>query len=111
MNYYFKFLELIRSSLNKAIQELDLDTKWFLDEIAINCFKEKLMTVGDAVALSHIGSSTTLNRKITALLHADLISLDYKGTDRRTKYIHLTPLTTSYYKNLSDRIKIEMHIQ
>jgi len=111
MNYYFKFLELIRSSLNKAIQELDLDTKWFLDEIAINCFKGKLMTVGDAVALSHIGSSTTLNRKITALLHLDLISLDYKGTDRRTKYIHLTPLTTSYYKNLSDQIKIEMHIQ
>jgi len=101
MNYYFKFLNLIKTLSNEDIDQLDIETKVFLDEIAIrhhNCID---FTVGEAISLSQLGSTATLHRRISTLLGLDLISLEYQGANRRTKYIKLTPRSLKYYQDLA----------
>jgi len=111
MNNYFIFLRLILSSPNDDIKKLDTATKLFLDEIALKVSDGIEMTVGDALSLTHLGATATLHRKITCLLNLNLISLDHKGTDRRTKYLKLTSTSLKYYEDLSNLISEKIYIK
>ena len=105
MNYYINFLNLIKSISNNDIDKLDVETRVFLDEIATrhhNCID---FTVGEAISLSQLGSTATLHRRISNLLNLNLISLEYKGTNRRTKYIKLTLRSVQYYEDLAKLLK------
>lgn len=50
--------------------------------------------------LVHITSTDSLHRKFTELIEMDLITTTFKDSNRRTKYVVLTPNGREYFKKL-----------
>jgi DNA-binding MarR family transcriptional regulator len=106
VNYYLNFLNLVKAlSAEDNHAALEAEAKLILDEIALSEYNQEPMTVSDVMSLTHIASSATLHRKLSDLLNGGHIEFIFKDNNRRTKYVHLTASSTSYYKQLSSLFK------
>ena len=69
-----------------------------LDEIAVREMHDEPMTVSDVMELTNIASSATLHRKFSDMLNNEWVETRFQNDNRRTKYIHLTKKSKSYYE-------------
>ena len=83
---------------------MDLDAKKLLEVIAVRHAAEKPLTVTDAMALNHIASPATIHRKLDALIGNGYVTLEYKGKNRRSKFITPTQKTDHYFDQLGKDI-------
>ena len=104
-NAYLRFLQLARS-----IQELpdgpqlDANEKALLEEIALRWFENRVMTVREAIGLTHLGSPATLHKRITRLRQKDLLKTFNQPDDKRAKYLIPTDKTMSLFGDFGKKM-------
>ena len=106
-NSYFHFLIYSQNlEINeRGLKKVGSTSKLLLNEIALHHFKQKPLTVTQAMDLVSIAGSATIHRKIKDLQHAGLVELNYSGLNRRTKYLIPTEVATTYFKKMSLAMK------
>ena len=93
-NAYMRFLQLA-----KAVQQLpdapqlDANEKALLEEIVLRWYEDRVMTVREAIGLTHLGSPATLHKRITRLRQKDLLKTFNQPDDKRAKYLIPTDKT------------------
>jgi len=65
----------------------DADARQLLDVICLNHAEGHPITVTQAMSIHSIASPATLHRKLDALGNGDWIEHEYKGGNKRTKYL------------------------
>ena len=103
---YLQFLRLAQvvETQNTAVRNIDSNGLLLLNEIALQHFAGKTLSVTQAMALKKLASPATLHRKIDALREAGLIEQIFVGKNRRTKYLVPTKDTHAYFAKLSKAI-------
>ena len=102
---YLKFLSLLHAIEETGeLPALDLDAKRLLELIAVRHFEGKSMTVTDAMSMSTIASPATIHRKLDVLRESGMISTDYEGSNRRTKFLRPTDQAVNYFNTLGSFI-------
>lgn len=104
---YLRFLRIARAlDINKkSIKDVDSTAMLLLNEIAIQHFDERPLTVTDAMKLNAIASPATIHRKLDELREAGLIELTFAGKNRRTKYLIPTKVANAYFEKMSDTMQ------
>jgi DNA-binding MarR family transcriptional regulator len=104
-NSYMRFLKIVAAlepqQLHKEITPIAV---LILNEIAVKDFDKQPLTVSQAMEFRALGSPATLHRKIHGLREAGMISVESVGTDRRTKYLHITQAARDYFQIKNDAI-------
>ena len=106
-NAYMRFLQLARSvqQLPDAPQ-LDANEKALLEEIVLRWFEKRVMTVREAIGLSHLGSPATLHKRITRLRQKDLLKTFNQPEDKRAKYLIPTDQTIAMFGNFGKKMNM-----
>jgi DNA-binding transcriptional ArsR family regulator len=101
---YLRFLRIARAleTNKKSVKDVDSTAMLLLNEIAIQHFDEKPLTVSQAMKLAAIASPATIHRKLDELREAGLIDLTFEGQNRRTKYLIPTKVAHAYFEKMSD---------
>jgi hypothetical protein len=104
-NAYMRFLQLARSvqQLPDAPQ-LDANEKALLEEIVLRWFEKRVMTVREAIGLSHLGSPATLHKRITRLRQKDLLKTFNQTEDKRAKYLIPTDKTIALFGDFGKKM-------
>jgi DNA-binding MarR family transcriptional regulator len=104
-NAYMRFLQLARSvqQLSDAPQ-LDANEKALLEEIVLRWFEKRVMTVREAIGLSHLGSPATLHKRITRLRQKDLLKTFNQTEDKRAKYLIPTDKTIALFGDFGKKM-------
>lgn len=98
---YLRFLELLQTIDGQGgTNALDLDAKKLLEVILVSDSRGETLTVLEAMQLSHIASPATIHRKLDILREMGLISTDFVGDNRRTKYLKPTPAAFKHFDQL-----------
>jgi hypothetical protein len=102
---YMRFLQLARSvqQLPDAPQ-LDANEKALLEEIVLRWFENRVMTVREAIGLSHLGSPATLHKRITRLRQKDLLKTFNQTEDKRAKYLIPTDKTIALFGDFGKKM-------
>ena len=104
-NAYMRFLQLA-----KSVQELpdgpqlDANEKALLEEIALRWFENRVMTVREAIGLTHLGSPATLHKRITRLRQKDLLKTFNQPEDKRAKYLNPTDKTIAMFRDFGKKM-------
>ena len=101
---YLRYLRIARAIdiLKKNNDSIDSTALQLLNELAVQHFDGKTLTVSQAIALNKIASPATLHRKLDELREAGLIEQVFKGADRRTKYLVPTKAADFYFAKMSE---------
>jgi DNA-binding MarR family transcriptional regulator len=91
-----KFIELSYRVEFHCNKDCDL----LLNEIALAEQQNDPLTVMRAMNLRWIASQATVHRRLNELLKNGYIVHTFKGENRRTKFISITPKAQSYFKEL-----------
>ena len=104
-NAYLRFLQLA-----KTIQKLpdgpllDANEKALLEEVVLNWFEKKTMTVREAINLSALGSPATLHKRITRLRQRDFLVAFNQQDDKRAKFLIPTQKTLSMFGDFGKKM-------
>ena len=104
-NAYMRFLKLA-----KSIQELpdgpqlDANEKALLEEIVLRWYENRVMSVREAIGLTHLGSPATLHKRITRLRQKDLLKTFNQPDDKRAKYLIPTDKTMSLFGDFGKKM-------
>ena len=103
---YLRFLRIARGVdiQNIQVKKIDSTALLLLNEIAVQHYDGKNITVTQAMLLSKIASPATIHRKIDELRAAGLIEQVFEGKNRRTKYLVPTKEADSYFAKMSKAI-------
>lgn len=103
---YLRYLRFARAIdiLKKDSYVIDSTALQLLNEIAVQHFDGKTLTVSQAIALNKIASPATLHRKLDELREAGLIQQIFEGKNRRTKYLVPTKAADAYFAKMSKAI-------
>ena len=103
---YLRYLRFARTIdiLKKDSHVIDSTALQLLNEIAVQHFDGKTLTVSQAIALNKIASPATLHRKLDELREAGLIQQIFEGKNRRTKYLVPTKAADAYFAKMSKAI-------
>ena len=103
---YFRFLRIshVVKIKNAVGKNLDSTALMLLNEIAVQHFVGKTLTVSQAMALKKLASPATIHNKLCELREAGLIEQIFVGKNRRTKYLVPTKDTHAYFAKLSKAI-------
>ena len=103
---YLRYLRFARAIdiLKKDSPVIDSTALQLLNEIAVQHFDGKTLTVSQAIALNKIASPATLHRKLDELREAGLIQQIFEGKNRRTKYLVPTKAADAYFAKMSKAI-------
>ena len=104
-NAYMRFLQLAKSvqALPDGPQ-LDANEKALLEEIALSWFENRVMTVREAIGLTHLGSPATLHKRITRLRQKDLLKTFNQPEDKRAKYLIPTDKTIAMFRDFGKKM-------
>jgi hypothetical protein len=104
-NAYMRFLQLAKSvqALPDGPQ-LDANAKALLEEIALSWFENRVMTVREAIGLTHLGSPATLHKRITRLRQKDLLKTFNQPEDKRAKYLIPTDQTIAMFRDFGKKM-------
>ena len=83
---------------------LDANEKALLEEIAISWFENRVMTVREAIGLTHLGSPATLHKRITRLRQKDLLKTFNQPEDKRAKYLIPTDKTIAMFGDFGKKM-------
>ena len=100
---YLRYLRIARAIdiLKKNSNSIDSTALQLLNEIAVQHFDGKTLTVSQAIALNKIASPAKLHRKLDELLEAGLIEQSFEGKNRRTKFLVPTKAANAYFDRMS----------
>jgi tRNA U34 5-carboxymethylaminomethyl modifying GTPase MnmE/TrmE len=104
-NAYLRFLQKA-----KTIQKLpygpllDANEKALLEEVVLNWFEKKPMTVREAINLSALGSPATLHKRITRLRQRDFLVAFNQQDDKRAKFLIPTQKTLSMFGDFGKKM-------
>ena len=99
MIYYLRFVNVLKGMQKEdANTEIEPVCALILDEIAVREMHDEPMTVSDVMELTNLASSATLHRKFSDMLKNEWVETRFQNDNRRTKYIHLTKKSKSYYE-------------
>ena len=102
---YIRFLQLARSVQKLPDGPLfDANEKALLEEIAISWFENRVMTVREAIGLTHLGSPATLHKRITRLRQKDLLKTFNQPEDKRAKYLIPTDKTIAMFGDFGKKM-------
>ena len=103
-NLYLRFLRIARAlNQNKTtMKTVDATTMLLLNEIAIQHFDGKDLTVTEAMNFSQIASPATIHRKLDELRELGFIEQIFEGANRRTKFLVPTKLANAYFEKMSE---------
>jgi hypothetical protein len=104
-NAYMRFLQLAKSV--QALPDgpnLDANEKALLEEIALSWFENRVMTVREAIGLTHLGSPATLHKRITRLRQKDLLKTFNQPEDKRAKYLSPTDQTIAMFRDFGKKM-------
>ena len=103
---YLRFLRIVQTldGRKNITTNIDVTALQLLNEIAVQHFDGKTLTVSQAIALKKIASPATLHRKLDELREAGLIEQSFQGKNRRTKYLVPTKEADSYFAEISKAI-------
>ena len=96
--------------LAKAVQQLpdapqlDANEKALLEEIVLRWYENRVMTVREAIGLTHLGSPATLHKRITRLRQKDLLKTFNQPDDKRAKYLIPTDKTIAMFGDLGKKM-------
>lgn len=101
---YLRFLRIARAldTNKKCMKDVDSTAMLLLNEIAIQHFDAKPLTVTEAMKLIAIASPATIHRKLDELREVGLIELNFEGKNRRTKYLVPSKAAIAYFEKMSD---------
>ena len=104
-NAYMRFLQLARAvqQLPDAPQ-LDANEKALLEEIVLRWYENRVMTVREAIGLTHLGSPATLHKRITRLRQKDLLKTFNQPDDKRAKYLFPTDKTMTLFGDFGKKM-------
>ena len=102
-NVYLKFFQNIAAlePIQFKYKDLSPTAILLLNEIAVKDFEDQPLTVTQAMGFNALGSPANLHRKINELLNAGMIEFRSIGTNRRTKYLHITQAAFDYFQTKS----------
>lgn len=103
---YFRFLRIshVVKIKNAVGKNLDSTALMLLNEIAVQHFVGKTLTVSQAMALKKLASPVTIHNKLCELREAGLIESVFEGMNRRTKFLKPTKVADSYFGMMSKAI-------
>ena len=102
---YLRYLRIARSvAIFKNINLIDPTSIQLLNEIAVEHFEGKTLTVSQAISLKKIASQVTIQRKLDELREAGLIEQVFDARDRRIKYLVPTKAADAYFAKMSKAI-------
>ena len=96
--------------LAKAVQQLpdapqlDANEKALLEEIVLRWYENRVMTVREAIGLTHLGSPATLHKRITRLRQKDLLKTFNQPDDKRAKYLIPTDKTMAMFGDFGKKM-------
>jgi DNA-binding MarR family transcriptional regulator len=102
---YMRFLQLA-----KAVQQLpdapqlDANEKALLEEIVLRWYENRVMTVREAIGLTHLGSPATLHKRIKRLRQKDLLKTFNQPDDKRAKYLIPTDKTMAMFGDFGKKM-------
>lgn len=87
---YIRFLQLISAVEGLPwLANIDPHEKALFDVLCLHWSQGQPLNVFDAINQTHLGSSSTLHKRLKRLIAKELIVVQYCENNRRTK--HLTP--------------------
>lgn len=103
---YFRFLGLSRSLMPANRNTLMSPSEsQLLEEVALRELENNALSVREAIGLSHLGSPATLHKRLRRLRNLELLAVQRKDHDRRTKYLIATPLAIEHFDNLGQAMQ------
>lgn len=103
-NAFIRFLNL-RQTLQIDPAELDLTSIKLLEICEVRHDSGNRLTVTEAMKLQQVASPATIHRKVTNLIDAGYLTLEFEGTNRRTKYLTPTSKSSNYFAELGALLK------
>lgn len=102
---FLRFLHLKEILTGHDIdQEVDLVSQRLLEVVAMKHALGESFMVTDAMNLTNLASPATIHRKLDCLRENGYVSLEFKGDNRRSKFIVPTAKTDSYFEDLGKLI-------
>jgi DNA-binding MarR family transcriptional regulator len=100
---YLRFLRIVQTldGRKNITTNIDVTALQLLNEIAVQHFDGKTLTVSQAIALKKIASPATLHRKLDELREGGLIEQTFEGKNRRTKFLVPTKAASTYFDRMS----------
>lgn len=109
---YHRFLKLTASAhkLTAGVALSPLEAL-LLQEVFLSEYENKPLTVKAVLELQHLGSPSTLHKKLTHLRALELLAVEHRGNDHRTKYLVLTPSALEHFDALGQAMQqaMDMH--
>ena len=100
---YLRFLNFIHAlDGDTNAPQMDLYAHKLLEVISIEQSQGNPLTVTDAMALQHIASPATIQRKIDQLRELGMIDTVFEGKNRRTKYLVPTQKAHDFFEKLGE---------
>lgn len=99
---YIRLLNLMNGTNDLGV---DLTAKKLLEIIAVSHANGSPLTVTAAMELTGIASPATIHRKLNQLLEADLISQEFEGKNRRTKFLVPTSRADQHFEEIGKFIQ------
>jgi len=107
---YFRFLKHAQAFKTKVNgHALTPSDACFLEEVVLRDFENRPLTVSEALTLTHLGSSATLHKRLKRLREWDLLDIQKKASDHRTKYLIATPLTIAHFERMGEAVQKALH--
>jgi hypothetical protein len=106
---YHRFLKLTASPhrLTAGVALSPLETI-LLQEIFLGAHEHKPLTVKEVLGFKHLGSPSTLHKKLAHLRTLELLAVEHRGNDHRTKYLVLTPIALEHFDALGQALEKAM---
>ena len=98
---FIRFLHLKDALTGHHVnQEIDLLAQRLLEVAVLKHARDETFTVTEAMKMSELASPATIHRKLDALIDNGYVTLEYKGKNRRSKFITPTQKTDQYFDQL-----------
>jgi len=106
---YHRFLQLSASAhrLTAGVALSPLEAL-LLQEVFLSEYENKPLTVKEILELKHLGSPSTLHKKLAHLRALELLGVEHRGNDHRTKYLVLTPAALEHFDALGQAMQKAM---
>jgi DNA-binding MarR family transcriptional regulator len=106
---YHRFLKMAKSAYTSpyGVALSPLETI-LLQEIFLGAHEHKPLTVKEVLGFKHLGSPSTLHKKLAHLRALELLAVEHRGNDHRTKYLVLTPIALEHFDALGQALEKAM---
>lgn len=106
---YFRFLGWSNGMRSvSSTSSLTPPEAMLLEEVFMGHLSENPLRVRDVIGMAHMGSPATLHKRLMRLRHFQLVAVQLKGKDRRTKYLVATPLALMHMEREGEAMQKAM---